>query len=56
MDNLIESLASPDDVGSAEYRAIYELLEGAETRDEALAICEEFRSYAEQIAEELRPA
>lgn len=42
-------LLKPDQVGSSEYRAIHEIIEGAEDADEAIAICEEFMECAASI-------
>lgn len=43
-------LQNPDDLGSAEYRAIYDLVtDSAETPDEALEILNEFRAWAQAM-------
>lgn len=46
----VNKLTPPKDIGSSEYGAIYELLEHAETEEEALSICEEIRHWAAVMA------
>lgn len=50
----VKKLTSPDLVGAAEYRALHELLEDAGDLDEAIAICEEMKSWAASTAETLK--
>jgi len=49
MKKFLKKLSPPNEVGTSEYRAIYELLEGAESKGQALAILEEFASWVETI-------
>jgi len=51
--NWLEQLPHPDMMGSAEYRAIREVLEEAEDIPHAVSILEEFKSHAEWILEDL---
>ena len=44
-----ESLSKPDRVGSAEYRAIYELLESVDTDESRDSILEELESQLQDI-------
>ena len=48
-------LVDPDEVGSSEYRAIYDVLDEVEgiTVAEVLAICQEFQSHADAIIQRL---
>lgn len=50
----VKQLTHPNAVGAAEYRALHELLEGADTLDEAITICEEMQSWAASTAEVLK--
>jgi len=45
----LNKLPSPDDIQSAEYREIMDLLREAETIDEVFSICHEFMSQAHAI-------
>jgi hypothetical protein len=42
MKPFLKNLPDPDSVGSAEYRAVYELLETVEDEETAISVCEEF--------------
>jgi len=42
-------LEHPDNVGSAEYRAIYELLENAESLGQVFSILSEFETWCQSI-------
>ena len=58
----ISDLLDPDDVGAAEYRIIYELLDDQQrnnydspfTKTRAITICEEIRDHANAIINRLK--
>lgn len=51
----LKSLAIPDDIVSAEYRALHELITDAEDDiDGAIGICEEMMAWAEHTRDNLR--
>ena len=54
--NHLDTLPDPDQVGSAEYRAIHDLLTDAETPADALAICQAFADWAEACRREIQAA
>jgi hypothetical protein len=45
----VDELLDPAMVGSAEYTAVYELIEGCENLEEAQAACEELRAVATEM-------
>jgi inner membrane protein involved in colicin E2 resistance len=50
----IEILPDPKMVGASEYHAIWEVLENAETIEQALNICDEFKTHAAALRDRIR--
>lgn len=50
----IKKLPDPKDINQAEYRAIHELLETAESPEQALGILDEFTGWSKTLAHRLR--
>ncbi len=49
----LQHLTDPDDVGSAEYRELFELLEGTADFDEAIAVCETMEGWSSEARRQL---
>lgn len=49
-----DALSNPDHLGSAEYRALFELVVEAANLDQAITICEEMRSWAQAVGNILK--
>lgn len=57
--NVLDAIPNPDDVGADEYRSIHEALDVAECAfdpEMAMAVCEEFKGWAQTIIDKLEAA